>query len=555
MEARERNKVILQRLSLFGLCLLWGLSWAQITPLSFEQKACSTAEISTQSGELCGLSLELAGTGIEAFLGIPYAESTAGENRFEDPVAKASWQGIFQATAFGPACPQNKNVGVIPQSEDCLSVNIWRPANPPLNRPLPVLVFIPGGAFVTGSSADPLIPGEPYALYDGASLAAKKNLIIVSLNYRLGVLGFLSEIAGRDGNYGLKDQQLALKWVKDNIASFGGNPDLITLAGESAGAMSVGLHLLSIPSSKDLFGATIMQSNPLGIPYKTPQQAFSTAELFLLAVGCKFKFDQAACLKQKSVEDLLNAQKNPYLKLSLLEYGLGAFIDWAPVIDGNFVTEQPIEVALSQGIDKPTLMGTNTHEGTVFFVGPNVKPVGNIAYRIFVNIIFGEENSEAILGTYPFSGTGDNIDQIIQISTDYIFTCSNRAAAKKARAPLYFYEFSHVPSFNLFPGIERCKNEACHADELAFVFQSATSSRNFTPEEADLSGAMGEYWGNFASLLRNPNRLTDVSWPNLRTDERYLEFSLPITTKTLDDTCSFWDELGYPFRIEEIFPE
>ena len=542
-----------------GLVLLLAVvvsTWtcAQVTPLTFEQTACSSEEVFTSAGPVCGLELEIEDKTVSAFLGIPYAESTAGENRLEPPVPVAQWSQTYRATAFGPACPQNKQVEGIAQSEDCLSINVWRPAGPALASPLPVLVFIHGGAFVEGSSADPLIPGEPYALYDGAYLAATQNLVVVTLNYRLGVLGFLAGSAGRTGNYGLQDQQLALHWVQDNIAAFGGNPDLVTLAGESAGAMSVGLHLLSVPSSDALFGAAILQSNPFGLPYKTPQQALATAETYLLAVGCKFRFDQAACLKSKPVEALLDAQNNPYLGFAVLDYGLAAFINWAPIIDGDLVVAQPISRALEPGIAKPTLLGTNTDEGTVFFAGPAARPLGNFGYATFARALFGPENAEAVLRTYPPTGTGDNTGRIIEVSTDYIFTCSNRAAAQRTQAPLYLYEFAHAPSFNIWTDVGRCATEACHGDELAFVFHSAAGERSFTAEEATLSKTMVDYWGSFASALHNPNRLSPVRWPDIRSGEAYLRLGLTPATEVLDtEACAFWDALGYPIE-EELGP-
>lgn len=532
-----------RRWILIGMVYLLGLVLAQGTPLVFDRGECTSEELMTAHGAICGLRLGELMRPVTAYLGIPFAESTAGENRFEPPVAKAAWADVFAATAFGPACPQNHNVDIVPQSEDCLVLNIWVPEG--ASSALPVMVYIPGGAFATGSSADPLIRGEPYPLYDGAYLSASQNIIVVTLNYRVGVLGFLGEIAGRTGNYGIKDQQLALRWVQETIADFGGDPARVTLAGESAGASSVALHALSVPSSAGLFQQLIMQSNPFAIPYKTPREAFSTAELYLLAVGCKFRFDQVACLKGRSVDDLLAAQARPLLRLPLLEYGLAAFLTWAPIVDGEFVVNQPVAAALSDGLSLPTLMGTNTHEGTIFFDVPGAPPLGDFAYRTFARTLFGAGNVPTILSRYPPLRAGDNTDQVIQISTDYIFTCSNRVAAGAARAPVYFYSFSHVPSFNLFAEIPRCANEACHADELAFVFGSATGERSFTPDEAQLSEKMTNAWGSFVSA--GTPVFDGVAWPELGESGQLVTWAIPVSTEPFEtETCAFWNPLGYP---------
>src|SRR5690606_24836241 len=153
-----------------------------------------------------------------------------------------------------------------------------------------------GGAFALGSPSDPVHAGAEHPLHDGAYLAAAHDLVVVMPQYRLGVLGTFGGIRGRPANFGLLDQQLALEWVRDNIAAFGGNPRLVTLAGESAGAMSVGLHLYSMPSSRGLFHAAIMQSNPFGIPFKSVDQAATNGSVFMVALRCRNRFDQLACL-------------------------------------------------------------------------------------------------------------------------------------------------------------------------------------------------------------------------------------------------------------------
>jgi carboxylesterase type B len=547
------------------LLLLFGFTFAagQGTPLTFTRSACSAPDVSTQAGTVCGRTAEVNHQPVYAYLGIPYAETTAGANRFEPPVPKAPWPGTLKATAFGPICPQNKPISSGPQSEDCLSVNVWSPARTALGKqipsqdssPLPVLVFIYGGAFVEGSSAVPLYAGSSQPLYDGAYLAKTQNLVVVTFNYRLGALGFLSGVAGRTGNYGLLDQQLALKWVHDNIRAFGGDPRQVALAGESAGAMSVGLHLLSVPSSAPLFAAAIMESNPFGLPYRTPKQAKGQGKLYLVAVGCDSSADKLSCLRKKPVSKLLAAQKKRLLGLTVLRQKLADFLSWGPVVDRDLVTSQPMAAALQEGLSKPTLMGTNANEGTIFVAGPEAKFLDPLAYRTLVRTLFGRDRYATISAKYPPGPKSNNTDQLIDICTDYIFNCSNRAVARGAKAPVYYYQFTHISSFNLHPDYPRCAGESCHGDELPFVFHTASGKMSFTPAEEQLSARMADYWGSFVHS-HNPNAVdsASASWPEFNPQGQYLQLDVLPAVKAMDPkTCTFWDGLGYPlgYPVEE----
>ena len=341
-----------------------GSAVAQNTPLGYEPADCNASSVQTQAGTVCGMTVASGSADVEAFLGIPYAESTGGQNRFEPPVSKAAWDGVLRATAYGPACAQRTDVAGRPESEDCLTLNVWRPVGAIGQRP--VLFFIHGGAFVLGSVSDPVYPGAEFPLHDGASLAASQGVVVVMPQYRLGVLGSFGGISGRPASLGMLDQQLALEWVRDNIAAFGGNPDLVTLAGESAGAQSVGLHLYAMPSSKGLFHAAIMQSNPFGLPFKTAEQAAATGGVFMTALRCRNRVGQLACLKAAPLDAILEAAANPYLSLAVLEQHMAGFLNWAPIVDGDLIVGQPMKLAIENGTDLPVLLGVNQHEGTVF---------------------------------------------------------------------------------------------------------------------------------------------------------------------------------------------
>ncbi len=263
--------------------------WAQ-TPVcatsASPAPACSpgTGQISTTSGQVCGLQSQVAVKGtnvtVNNFCGIPYAQAPVNGLRWMSPASPpSSWQSNkVVATRFGNVCPQlqqpNPKAACSPDpqiigNEDCLYLNVWAPQGG--GTGLPVMVFIHGGAFIEGSGSAPL--------YDGSFLAASNNVVVVSFNYRLGALGFLAyknPINPSDqltGNYGFLDQQSALAWVQQNIRPFGGDPTRVTIFGESAGAMSVGLHMVAANYSNPPFQAGLMESNPMGIPYKTLEVA------------------------------------------------------------------------------------------------------------------------------------------------------------------------------------------------------------------------------------------------------------------------------------------
>src|SRR5262245_10120306 len=229
-----------------------------VTPASAQD---CVGTVDAPTGQVCGLAIETpanTGRALYSYRGIPYALPPVADLRWASPQPYPRWSDLRPATSFGAICPQD---GATDDSEDCLFLNIWTPrAAVERHQRLPVMVFIHGGYFVFGAGSDPL--------YDGSYLAASGNVVVVTLNYRLGALGFLAvPELGLTGNYGIMDQGMALQWVGENIAAFGGDPFKVTIFGESAGAMSVGLHLFSIPANRDRFRAAIMESNPLAIPY------------------------------------------------------------------------------------------------------------------------------------------------------------------------------------------------------------------------------------------------------------------------------------------------
>ena len=240
----------------------------------------------------------------KAWLGIPFAADTSGENRFRPPVAPAVWNFTMDCTAWGSACPQHC---VLPegscnpsnQTEDCLNLNVFMPIDASSNDQLPVMVFIPGGAYVQGTAGS--------FIYDARLLANRGNVIIVTINYRLGLLGFLIN-ENSDGNYGIFDQRFALQWIQNNIAKFGGNPSRVTLFGQSAGAMSVAYHLLA-EESWGLFNQVIIESNPLPLPFLNHKTGRIFTEKVAEVIGCDT--DDVECFRQctgSCLEQILDTQ-------------------------------------------------------------------------------------------------------------------------------------------------------------------------------------------------------------------------------------------------------
>ncbi len=507
---------------------------------------CRTSTIQTEQGILCGKVVSpISGKKINAYLGIPFAESTAGDNRWRAPVPVKSWEGDLKATRFGPSCPQSSAIS--PQSEDCLTVNVWTPASAS-KEPRAVMVFIYGGAFVYGSSAEPT--------YDGAYAAARGDVVVVSLNYRIGALGFLAGLKDKstgeeiNGNYGFLDQILALKWVQENISAFGGDPSKVTIYGESAGAMSTGLHLVSSPASKGLFRAVIMESNPLGIPYRTLKDAHAISKRFTHDLGCAE--DDVKCMRGKLAEVVLYAQAQKNLLWPTIFHGIVDLLSWAPVIDGQVITEQPIS-AISQGkLKTPIIIGTNKNEGVLFIeltkAAVKKKALSSLDYKLMLDFIIRDHAlRKKIYEKYP-PVEGDNTAVISRVATDYLFICPTQYAAKHSSPDTWSYAFNHVSSFNYWPKTPACAETVCHAAELPYVFHTASNKGfSFTPQESRLSDLMIDYWTSFAKELKPESGI--VRWPPFGNDGHRLVFKTPVdqikTVSDLNANCALWDETGY----------
>ena len=495
---------------------------------------------------VCGIKAEMPSTGrdIYKYLGIRYAASSEGDNRWRDP-QPPQWTKIG-AVAYGNRCPQGTGTGELPADmcEDCLFLNVWTPKlTPDGTGDLPVMVFIHGGTFLTGSGGS---RDEKQNLYDGANFVATSledggdGIVFVTLNYRLGALGFLaSNELGIDGNFGIKDQQKALEWVHRNIALFGGNPNEVMIFGESAGAQSVAIHLtIDTPTpfpgltSQDYFKRAVMESN-YAITYMKMDEASRRAHVFIRHEDCH-KYDKPedklACMRNKSVSEILHFSKVDYPWKVVKCAGLQAFLPWNPVIDGTFITQNPINAPIT----KPVMLGSNLTEATPI-VGIVSDDEAGLVIPLLLLFLFGDERTDEIAEIYDKDfPVPKSYSQILeQIITDYLWTCYNREFATKTTGNAYRYYFAHHGSFPFWvdeatgePTCKICvpcaeKSAVCHATELPFVFGNPTDTarfqKSFTSKEAEMSAAIRKYWVQFARS-GDPNEEGLIIWP---VDDKY----------------------------------
>jgi carboxylesterase type B len=570
-------------MSIRRVTVLLSLVLAACVPLAIraQQPACTTGIVQTSSGPVCGKSspINIPGPGAftaNAYLGIPYAQPPVGTMRWQNPVAPNAWTAPFQATQFGNACLQPPPPPAKPscplaanQSEDCLYLNVWTPTGAAPSAKLPVLMFIHGGAFYEGTGGS-----STADTFDGTYLAASQNVVVVTFNYRLGVLGFLATHdmpAGSTGNFGFRDQLMALNWVHQNIASFGGNASQVLIFGQSAGAMSVGLHALSSPQSAGLFKAALMESNPLGVPYKTLAQAKTFGTAYSKLLNCS----NLQCLQQKSACELVVQENSPCLPANAFAPTatlLSSALHWAPTIDGSLITGQPMD-NVGSNLKVPMLMGTNQDEGFLFASlmasaptcptnpkVPNLSPQAR--YAISLGVLFGVKQALAITANSRYScpqGSPTCTPQLANVITDYLFTCANRQFAGSAgSAPLYMYLFNHAASFNTVPALPTCLGQICHGAELAFVFNTAelipstTATLNaFQPAEEALSQTMGGYWASFAK-----SQSPGTAWPLFNPNKTYLK--LDVSSSTANDplsttaNCNFWATIA-PYQNNALW--
>ncbi|XP_028653836.1 acetylcholinesterase [Erpetoichthys calabaricus] len=531
--------------------------------------------VNTRAGKVKGTRLPALNGHVLAFLGVPYAEPPVGKLRFRRPEPKKPWQGVKEAFTYPSTCYQYVDMSYpgFPgiemwnpnrdMSEDCLYINIWVPFPRPKNAT--VMVWIYGGGFYSGSSS--------LDVYDGRYLVYTEKVILVSMNYRIGAFGFLGlqGSAEAPGNMGILDQRLALQWVQENIHFFGGNPKTVTIFGESAGAASVGMHVLS-PDSRPFFTRAIMQSGAPNCPWATvsPTEARRRATQLANNVGCQGGNDSELvdCLRTKSPQELIDHE------WQVLPYTHSLFrFSFVPMVDGVVFPDTP-EAMLSSGNFKETqiLLGVNQDEGSYFllygapgFSKDNESLISREDFLEGVKLGVPHANDiglEAVIHQYTDwmdeNNPVKNRDAMDDIVGDHNVICPvlhfagsyaqhslnlNNAQGAGSNSGVYAYFFDHRASNLVWPewmGV-------IHGYEIEFVFGLPLEKKlNYTIDEERLSRKIMRYWANFART-GNPNDPSDPGrkWPVFTpSEQKYVGLNtepMKVFKGLRTQVCAFWN--------------
>ncbi|MEC3839905.1 carboxylesterase/lipase family protein [Bacillus amyloliquefaciens] len=469
--------------------------------------------VQTSFGALKGT----AGHGVRTWKGIPYAKPPVGELRFKAPEPPAPWDGVKNADSFGPVCPQPADLlsmsfsgDVPPQSEDCLYLNVFAPDSEGGKRP--VMVWIHGGAFFLGAGSEPT--------YDASALAADGDVIVVTLNYRLGPFGFLHLFSIDDtypGNIGMLDQIAALRWVKDNISAFGGDPDNVTVFGESAGGMSIA-SLMAMPDAKGLFHKAILESGASQTMTADVAKEITTA--FIQEAGT----DQ---LQELSVNDILKTADKVRNTIDQSSFQLL----FQPAIDPATLPAEPAKAIADRAAEGiPMIIGTNRDEAYLFFT-PDTDIHSEKKQQEYLLYHLGENSAKQAADLYPHSLTGQ-----IDMMTDLIFWRPAVAFAQEQSqyGPVWMYRFDwhgETPPFH----------KAVHALELPFVFGNFDSLKKtlkepLSEDAKQLSKLMQSAWIAFAKTGKPDT--DQLHWPQYETGSREtIIFNTSVSTESDPDSA------------------
>ncbi len=481
-------------------CLLPGSAHALPAPLA--------PKVQLSDGVIEGVRLRNGQTDLRVFRGIPYAAPPIGELRWREPQPVARWAGIRQAWNFAPRCMQSQVFRPVfrsdEMSEDCLYLNVWTPAGSP-DAKLPVLVYLHGGGFVSGDGSE--------GRYDGASLAAR-GIVSVTVNYRLGAFGFLApaEAAresphGTSGNYGLLDQVAALRWVRDNIAQFGGDPAQVTIAGNSAGAISVSAHMAS-PLSRGLFARAIGESGGAFAPISPWQrdQAERAAE------------DFASRLAATSLQQLRAIPAETLLAATSGTMKPAVSLFW-PHVDGYFLTDVPESVFnAGRQAQVPLLLGTNSQEAHFSSMLGGAAPTPE-NWRQTVKATF-RDRADEVLALYPGNDDNEVMRSGTALAGDLFISHSTwrwmDLHRQTGRAPVYFYSYTHPrpPELDAVQGQDaQPVLGAAHSAEIEYALGNLKERQRYawTAEDHEVSRIFSGYIEQFVKT-GNPNGLAqDVS--------------------------------------------
>jgi para-nitrobenzyl esterase len=477
-----------------------------------------------------------------AFKGIPYAQPPIGSLRWRPARAAEPWQGVHDGDRYGAMCPQiigNEVKG----EEDCLYVNIWRPREKP-TRPLPVMVWLTGGGnhSLSGQGS----PGFGGVVYNGAKLVPQE-VMFVSYNLRLGVLGFLAHPAldaerseKISGNYGSLDQVAMLRWLQRNIAGFGGDPERVFLFGTSAGGANI-CALMTSPLTRGLINGVAMESSvPMGCEIQTLADAETgTGRKVVASVGCDAAADVAACLRGKSVADLVASVPGSFTVLPRV-YGAN--------MDGHIFPDQPLKLIIERKYPgMPVIIG-NTSEETNPWANSAGAVTDAASYAAAIDKVFGSGLRDRIVALYPLDAYPTPVAAFARVTTDAEFTCQSwrvaRALAKAQKQPVYRYIFAH--SLENDPALKAAG--VVHTLEHPFFF---AWQGKYRPNDTDLAiqRQMVGYWTRMART-GNPNGGGDPDWPPyMPENEAYLEIAAATAAKKGPAAahCDFWDSVTFPW--------
>jgi para-nitrobenzyl esterase len=510
------------------------LTLSAVANLTVESARAEAPNVVTSYGTVRGVDV----AGGYAFRGLPYATPPVGDLRWRPPVRPAPWSGLRDASHYAPSCPQKPSLFEPPgpQSEDCLYLNV---ATPTLRRGAerPVIVWIHGGGLTQDGALN----------YDATRLTAD-GVVVVTINYRLGALGFLAHPAlaarpgGPSGNYGLMDQQAALRWVKHDIARFGGDPHNVTIAGQSAGGLSVLAHLVS-SRSRGLFDRAIVQSGAFALNQVPLSGAEGFGETFADQIGCP---DQSAdCLRRAPVDTLVQAFPDAAIP---------------GVVDGK-VLKQPIGAALAAGrfSHVPILNGVNHNEEWIFVAGlqlavsggmfvPAPTPSDAASYESAIASVLHVQpaRASAVAAEYPLSAYPAPVLALSTLVSDANFACPalrlDRWTAK--RAPTFAYEFDDDTSPQLFAG-PKLPPIATHSSEIQYLFDqpNAPFATALNRTQETLAGAMRAAWASFAA--HGDPATAATPWPHFESaSAAVLSLATPRSqvqaSFAASHHCSFW---------------
>jgi para-nitrobenzyl esterase len=493
--------------------------------------------------------------GTVQFRGIPYAEPPVGDLRWRPPVAQPAWTGLRDASRFGPQCAQINTLATFAgppnNNEDCLSLNVYAPERAKPTAKLPVIVWFHGGGNFAGS-------GDAY---DGSGLVKTGNVIVVTLNYRLGVLGWLAHPElDREGhlfaNYGLLDQQMALRWVQANVAAFGGDPGNVTIGGQSAGSLDVQAHMTS-PFARGLFDRAIMQS---GVNEPTPlAQAEALGARFAAEAGCGDGAPTAECLRKLPVERLMAVQGVTG------EYPTTDGV----VADGKIVPAEGLLAAFRARRFTPVpVLSSSTRDewnfltGVQHYASGRTTPLTAADYDAFIAQRAGGDPDliAEIRARYPLTEYATPQRAISAIGTQggLLFQCATRQrlAALQEVAPVYAYQFNDRTAPSYLPAMSGFEPLADHTADIQYLFPGFHGGalgvrHSLNREQTALSHRLMSAWTNFART-GNPNGSKEVAWPNYNLSgpaavalvDTHGQSAISDKQFSAANQCSFWDRLG-----------